>query len=617
LIGIYRVVRELGCGGMGAVYLATRADGKFEQTVAIKMLRREFNTARLRQNFRREKDILAALSHPNIATLLDTGTTEDGIPYLVMEYVEGESIDKFCKSCDLPLNARLKLFNKVCDAVAFAHRNLIIHRDLKPSNILVTLAGELKLLDFGISKLLDAQSDDAHTIPGLMTPEYASPEQIEGANVTTATDIYSLGLVLFKLLTGSFPFDLENKTNGNLLREITTAAPKLPSRTTASGLSSQELKGDLDNIVLKAIDREPELRYSSVEQLSADIWRFIDGEPILARPASFLYRTGKFYGRHKIAVVAGVLVLTSLFSGIAIALSQARTAREQARLADESRQTAVLEADRARVEKEKAEKLSRFMAKMISYANPGLYAAGAKSRGEAKVIDVLDEMGARIEEELPGEIDVQAELHHKFAEVYTILGAPSINSPRAGEADKKRKFHALRALELRKQFYGDYHELVAKDIFYSFGLENTTHLENARTLLYAIQMMRDTNPKNLNLPYMLVHYASWLSLPDYSGELKDAAFQAGQPAPGDNMFSVAERYYGQSIPMFIAHYGSDNGVVTSTRCRLAYVHLKQQKMVEFRDNYSTCINAVAAVHDEDMRKQLAKDVRRIENELNK
>jgi serine/threonine protein kinase len=195
-IGNYKIVSELGCGGMGAVYLAMRTDGKFEQRVAIKLLKREFNVERLRRNFAREKEILASLAHPHIATLLDAGTTVDGIPYLVMEYIEGVPVDEFCDNRKLSLNHRLKLFNKICDVVAFAHRNLIVHRDLKPSNILVTADGEPKLLDFGISKLLDAKAENANiTNLVAMTPHYASPEQLKGEAVTTATDVYSLGVV--------------------------------------------------------------------------------------------------------------------------------------------------------------------------------------------------------------------------------------------------------------------------------------------------------------------------------------------------------------------------------------------------------------------------------------
>jgi serine/threonine protein kinase len=359
-IGIYEIREELGIGGMGAVYAAARVDGKFEQKVAVKLLKREYNVEKIRRNFRRESEIQSKLNHPFIARLLDTGTTDDGVPYLVMEYVEGETIDRFCERRNLSLTARLKLFNKVCAAVAHAHRNLIIHRDLKPSNILVNEKGEPKLLDFGISKLLDRaerEENTAVTALGAMTPEYASPEQIKGENVSTATDIYSLGVVLYKILTGARPFDLKGKTGGELLKTITESEPVPPSavtnyelRLTKSETDNQRpktadrdrkrqmanrklLRGDIDNIVLKALRKEPARRYQTVEQFSADIWRFIDGLPVSARKATAAYRAGKFFRRNKIAVLAAALILLSLIAGIGVAGWQAREAKAQARVA--------------------------------------------------------------------------------------------------------------------------------------------------------------------------------------------------------------------------------------------------------------------------------------------
>ena len=247
-VGIYEIRHEIGLGGMGAVYLAARADGKFTQSVALKMLKREFNVEKIRRKFRRESEIQSRLNHPHIARLLDTGTTPDGVPYLVMEYVEGVRIDKFCKEKNLSLTERLKLFNKVCEAVGYAHRNLIIHRDLKPSNILVTGEGEPKLLDFGISKLLGAENPADKTVVtflGAMTPEYASPEQLKGEAVSTATDIYSLGVILYKILTGRHPFDMNGKTNSELLKTVTESPPTPPStiwdlRYRISDLNSNE-----------------------------------------------------------------------------------------------------------------------------------------------------------------------------------------------------------------------------------------------------------------------------------------------------------------------------------------------------------------------------------------
>jgi serine/threonine protein kinase len=597
-IGVYEIVRELGVGGMGAVYLAKRTDGKFEREVAVKMLKREFNTEKIRRRFSVEKEIQAKLSHPNIAALLDAGTTGDGIPYLVMEYVEGVPVDEFCRENALALNERLKLFNKVCDAVAFAHRNLIVHRDLKPSNILITKNGEPKLLDFGISKLLDAESDGEHTLTnlGAMTPQYASPEQIKGESVTTATDVYSLGVILFKILTENFPTNFENGNNGNLLREITHSEPTVPSQSVRENknekikiISSAQLKGDLDNIILKSLSKEPERRYQTVEQFSADIWRFIDDLPVSARPTTFSYRASKFYGRNKIPVLAAALILISLFAGIAVAVSQANAARAQARIASEARTAAETETERAKSEEEKAKKISRFMAKIISYANPVWYAEGAKYNGEAKVIDVMDDLGEKIDLEFANQPDVQSELHHKFAEVYNFYKTGA----RAEGAREKELYHAQRAFELRKQYYGETHELVAKDMFYlvSTGAVESGEANDenyAKTLAKAIQMMRETNPKNLNLPYMLSAYAFNLTNPYYTPQHHETYLQAAIPPTDEDKYQLAERYYKEALPVYWEHYKEFNSAIVLDECSLAFVLVQQNKFTEFEPHYRIC-----------------------------
>ncbi len=474
-IGVYKIVEEIGFGGMGAVYIAERTDGKFEQRVAIKMLKREFNVEKIRQTFRREKEILSKLNHPNIARLLDAGTTDDGIPYLVMENVEGEPIDKFCENKNLPLKPRLKLFNKVCETVSFAHRNLIIHRDLKPSNILVTEKVEPKLLDFGISKLLGAENTEEKTLVtafGAMTPEYASPEQIKGETVSTATDIYSLGVVLYKILTNAHPFELKGKTGGELLKIITEHEPIMPSAITDYKLqisnkdqkpktkdqknrksniaTRKSLKGDLDNIILKSLSKEPERRYQTVEQFAADVWRYIDGLPILARRATFSYRAGKFLRRNKLAVIAVSLIFLSLITGMTVAIRQTNFAREQARLS-------AIETDKAKAEQAKSEKITKFMSKIIGYANPQWYSDGAKFGKDARVIDAILDLSEKIDVEFANEPDVAAELHHRFTDV---IGTNGGSLP-PEEQKTRRLFHARRALELRKQFYGERQDLVS------------------------------------------------------------------------------------------------------------------------------------------------------------
>ncbi len=603
-IGIYQITQEIGFGGMGAVYLAKRVDEKFEQKVAIKMLRREFNTEKIRRRFRQERKMQAALVHPNIASLIDAGTTDDGVPYLVMEYVEGVRIDKFCSENKLNLNERLKLFNKVCEAVSFAHRNLIIHRDIKPSNIIVTNVGEPKLLDFGISKLIDNGDETTKTITklGAMTPEYASPEQIKGESVTTATDIYSLGVVLFKVLTGTMPFDTENKSDAKIFSEITNSKPKKPSEATLNNPKSKiqnpkSLKGDLDNIILKSLRKEPERRYRSVEQFAADIRRFMDGLPVTARPSTFSYRASKFYNRNKISVLAGLLILLSLITGITVAFWQANKARKQARISAESQRLAEIESKRANAEthkanteKEKAEKISQFMAKVISYANPRWYAEGAKFKGDAKVIEVLDDLTNKIDTEFAGQPDIQAELHHKFSEVYNGRGKK--------EPREKQLFHAKQALQLRKQFYGVKHELIAKDMYYLCAALKTAdkpdHEKIAKISAEAIEMMRETNPNNLNLPYMLQDYSIALIMP-YDTKTKENYekshkfyLQAALPITDRNRYELAETYLHEAFPIFRRFYKEDNLAIAQNECVLAYSLLMQNKMMDFVRHYKTC-----------------------------
>src|ERR1700730_6849802 len=279
---------------MGTVFLAERADDEYRKQVAIKLIKRGMDTDSVLRRFRNERQILAGFDHPNIARLFDGGTTADGLPYFVMEYIEGLPIDEYCNKRALSIPERLKLFREVCAAVSYAHRHLVIHRDIKRSNILVTAEGVPKLLDFGIAKIL--QSGDGAptfaTMTGLrlMTPEYASPEQVRGQPVTTASDVYSLGVILYELLTGQFPYRFASQTPRDIERAITTTQPEKPSTAIARSdgnskfeiRNSKFLKGDLDNIVLTALRKEPERRYQSVEQFSEDIRRHLEARPIVA-----------------------------------------------------------------------------------------------------------------------------------------------------------------------------------------------------------------------------------------------------------------------------------------------------------------------------------------------
>jgi tetratricopeptide (TPR) repeat protein/tRNA A-37 threonylcarbamoyl transferase component Bud32 len=332
-IGPYRILREIGRGGMGAVYLAERADAQYEKRLALKLVQRGMDSDSVLRRFLAERQILASMDHPNIARLLDGGTTDDGRPYFVMELVEGQPIDDYADANGLDIEARLELFRQVCAAVSYAHQRLVIHRDLKPSNILVAADGTAKLLDFGIARILGTDDPDTPstvTVLGLMTPEYASPEQIQGRHATTLSDVYALGLILYRLLTGAAPYRFESRSPEAMARIIADVEPARPSTT---GTGTRRLRGDLDNIVLKALQKDPARRYSSVDQFSEDIRRHLAGLPVLARPDTLGYRTAKFVRRNRVAVAGAAIVFTTLVGGIVATSWQARRAREQEALA--------------------------------------------------------------------------------------------------------------------------------------------------------------------------------------------------------------------------------------------------------------------------------------------
>ncbi|HEX5491216.1 MAG TPA: protein kinase [Candidatus Udaeobacter sp.] len=340
ILGDYEIVSLLGQGGMGEVYLAT--DTKLERRVAIKIVKHAVGSASVLPHSRKEEKILAALNHPSIARLYGAEVTSSGLPYFVMEYVEGRRLDQYCREQELSIPDRLAIFRKVCAAITYAHQNLIIHRDIKPANIRVTIDGEPKLLDFGIAKLLDPETSSAAeltmTFAAVMTPEYASPEQVRGENITTASDVYSLGVVLYELLTGQRPYNIKTRNPTEIARVVSDYQPARPSTAVAklegtdSGrvvLDPRSLRGDLDNIVLKALRKESSRRYLSVAQFSDDIRRYLEGRPVSARKDTFKYRSLKFIKRNKLAVGAGGVIMLSLVAGIAATAVEARRANQQ------------------------------------------------------------------------------------------------------------------------------------------------------------------------------------------------------------------------------------------------------------------------------------------------
>ncbi|MBL8520815.1 MAG: serine/threonine protein kinase [Betaproteobacteria bacterium] len=403
-IGPYRLIRELGAGGMGAVWLAEREDGTLHRRVALKLPHLAWEEA-LTQRMMVERDILATLEHPHIARLYDAGMTGDGGPYLALEYVEGEPINVYCRERQLGLDARLKLFLQVAQALSYAHGKLIVHRDLKPNNILVTADGEVSLLDFGIAKLLTEDtgraSDSALTrMAGrALTLDYASPEQIRRERVTIATDVYSLGVVLFELLTGKRPYKPKRDSAGAIEDAVLEQEAALASRVAITPFA-RALRGDLDVILAKALKKPIDQRYASMDAFAADVKRYLDGVPVEARPDSAWYRTRKFIGRHRAGVGATAAAVAALGAGLGIALHQAQVARQEARRADEVKQ---------------------FIGTIFKDAVPR-----TGSGGEVLAKDLLASAEQRIERELSGNPRVAAELGVIVAESFAFLGVPDL-----------------------------------------------------------------------------------------------------------------------------------------------------------------------------------------------
>ncbi|HEY5758001.1 MAG TPA: serine/threonine-protein kinase, partial [Steroidobacter sp.] len=469
IIGSYRLIRSLGRGGMGEVFLAERADDQFRQNVAIKLVRRGLLSGQVQGRLRQERQILATLDHPNVARLYDGGATADGTPYIVMEYIDGEPIDIHCDRRQLTVAQRLRLFITVCSAVHRAHQNLIVHRDLKPSNILVTHDGVPKLLDFGIAKMLDTDEHAASYTMAVtqadvrvMTPDHASPEQIRGDLISTASDIYVLGVLLYELLSGYKPFSLRGKHFGEVERTICEDVPAMPSEVIAtaerqedSGIGTvaaqrstgiaklrRELKGDLDNIVAMAMRKEPERRYSSAEQLAGDVDRYLRGLPVLARPDSWSYRAGKFVQRYALGVaLSAALVATLIGFTITVYMQSLRIEQE--------RDLAQAQRSIADSQRERAEAVSAFLIDSFKVVDPF-----AEGNNAITARQILDNGAARIAHELNDQQEIKADVLDTIGSAYLGLNLPEQARPLIEQG-----------LAVRKHLFGEDSEAVARSLY--------------------------------------------------------------------------------------------------------------------------------------------------------
>jgi tetratricopeptide (TPR) repeat protein/predicted Ser/Thr protein kinase len=450
-VGVYRVLSLIGRGGMGEVYHAERVDGQFEQHVALKLIRREL--AHQPARFQSERQMLAGLEHPGIARLLDGGIADDGRPYMVMELVHGRPITEWCAANHSDLATRLRLFMEICDAVAYAHRNLIIHRDLKPDNVLVTDDGRVKLVDFGVAKLIADPLDElTQTAP--LTPGYAAPEQLMRRSITTATDVYALGMLLFKLLTGARPWRLRDMPMATALDKVLREAPPAPSHFAATLASPpvppRELSGDLDAIVAKAVRKEPEHRYATVNALREDVTRSRRGDPVSAREGARMYTLGRTLRRYRMLVASGGAVALALGVGAVGMAWQAHLAREEA-----ARATATKD----------------FLLGVFRASDPRI--AADKPRGQITAKELLDASSIRIETGFSQQPDLKIELLGTVASIYGELGET-----------KRYKLLQQEQVDLAHKLYGDTHPAVINAL-----LDNATDAINANDHTGALQLL--------------------------------------------------------------------------------------------------------------------------------
>ena len=553
-IGNYLIDGEAGVGGMGIVYTGRRNDKEFEQKVAIKILKHGITSEYLLKRFQIERQTLANLQHQNIARLLDGGRTIDGLPYLVMEFIDGIPITEFCHQKKLSLEEKLKLFREVCTAVQYAHQNLIVHRDLKPGNILVTKDGIPKLLDFGIAKLIDeelAENNEGLTRTGVwhLTPEYASPEQIKGEKITTASDVYSLGVLLYQTLTGYQPYKISNNSPSAISKIITEEIIQKPSEKVKdksrehaesnlllNDKISNQLKGDLDNIVSKAMHKDPARRYVSVEQFSEDIRRHLSGLPVIAQKDTAGYRLSKFIQRHKVGFISSVGFIVFLIINLIAIIWQANIAAN--------------ERDKAKLEAQKVETVNKFLLEMLSSVDP------TEIGRDVKVYDVLRKSALGVEKGFKDQPGIEASIQKTIGKTLTSLG----------EYDEAKP-HLLRSLLLNERVYGKQSNQASESNYelalYYHWIGNLKTADSLyKKSLQIFKSNKDASKRSL---------ASTLN--DY-GVLKSDFAE----------FDESKKMYEESLNILLENYGEKDRDVASLYNNLAIV-MQAQKDLDGAEKY--------------------------------
>lgn len=599
-VGPYRLIKPLGRGGMGEVYLAVRDDEAYRHYVAVKVIKRGMDTDEILQRFRVERQILASLTHPNIARLLDGGSTEDGLSYFVMEYIEGQRIDTYCDEHRLPLMGRLDLFERVCNAVHYAHQNLVVHRDLKPANILVTASGEVKLLDFGIAKFMGSDLMDM-TVPEtradvrVMTPEYASPEQVRGGLLTTASDVYQLGVLLYELLTGHRPFTFETKARHEIEKIVLESEPERPSTaisrtstdaTIATSAAAaeisrkrgtplerlrRELSGDLDRIVLMALRKEQDRRYQSADQLLQDIQRFRKGLPVSAQSDSFGYRAGKFVRRNRAGVAAGVAIVLLL---VVATLGSIKYA------ADTTAQKEQIE-----LEAEKLRSVTDFVVGLFEEARPD------RRQGRDMTVRELVDAGARsLTDDIGATPELRAALRNTIGAVYTEIGEydtavellennlGELRERLGDEADDPELAQALyrlayvvdegatardweRSVELYREAYAMQRRL--------WGPADRRAAQTLNDMAIPHMRLREDSTARVLLNQALAERRQLLG-PEH-GDIAETLSNLGTLEANAGDFEASERYYRQSLDMSRATLGDGHPLVADNIYNLGTV----------------------------------------------